>query len=122
MANYMVEAPHTDAQCLAAMDEIVAEQPQLLAELSWGCMSGVHTGWANVEAESESAARLPARQLGYHQGGAFHRGADQGRARSLAGIERGREAIWLIPESDLAGFERPRKADHESPDPNPKTD
>ena len=64
MANYMVEAPHTDAQCLAAMDEIVAEQPQLLAELSWGCMSGVHTGWANVEAESESAVRsmLPASQ------------------------------------------------------------
>lgn len=27
MANFLIEAPHTDAECLAAMDEIVAETP-----------------------------------------------------------------------------------------------
>lgn len=57
MANFLIEAPHTDAECLAAMDEIVAERPRLLDEFNWGCFSGVHTGWANIEAESESAAR-----------------------------------------------------------------
>ena len=64
MANYIVEAPHTDAQCLAAMDEIVAEAPRLLDDFDWGCFSGVHTGWANIEAESESALRtlLPSSQ------------------------------------------------------------
>ena len=57
MANFLVEAPHTGPECLAAMDEIVAERPNLLNDFSWGCFSGVHTGWASIEAESESAAR-----------------------------------------------------------------
>ena len=57
MANYIIEAPHTDAECLAIMDEIVADRPRLLGEFSWGCWTGVHNGWANLEADSESAVR-----------------------------------------------------------------
>ena len=64
MAKYMIEAPHTQEECLAALDEILATGPELLAQFQWGCMAGVHNGWALVEAESESAVRdmLPAAQ------------------------------------------------------------
>jgi hypothetical protein len=54
MAKYMIEAPHTDADCLEALDEIHAKDPNFLEKFHWGCMSGVHNGWAIVEAESES--------------------------------------------------------------------
>ena len=62
MAKYLVEAPHTEANCLEALDEIVATDTQLLDKFQWGCSAGVHNGWAIVEAESESAVRetLPA--------------------------------------------------------------
>jgi hypothetical protein len=64
MANYMIEAPHTADECLAALDEIVAESPTLLGEFEWGCFSGVHNGWATITADSESAVRnrLPSSQ------------------------------------------------------------
>ena len=45
MANLLVEAPHTGPECLAVIDEIVAEKASLLDEFQWGCSSGVHTGW-----------------------------------------------------------------------------
>jgi len=64
MTKYMIEAPHTDADCLEALDEVLATGAELLDKFDWGCMAGVHTGWATVEAESESAVRdmLPAAQ------------------------------------------------------------
>jgi hypothetical protein len=64
MASYLLESPHTDAECLRALDEISAgtRGPELLKKMHFGCMAGVHTGWAVVEADSEVAARdlLPA--------------------------------------------------------------
>ena len=64
MAKYMIEAPHTGAECLEALDEVLATGAELLGKFHWGCMAGVHNGWALVEAESESAVRdtLPAAQ------------------------------------------------------------
>ena len=58
MATYHLESPHTDAECLRALDEISAgtRGPELLKKMQFGCMSGVHTGWAVVDAESETAA------------------------------------------------------------------
>ena len=57
MAKYLVEAPHTPEQCLTALDQVVTTKPELLNEFQWGCMGGVHNGWAVLEADSESAAR-----------------------------------------------------------------
>jgi hypothetical protein len=57
MANYLIKAPHTKEDCLEALDEVLAKDPGLLDEFHWGCMAGVHDGWALVEAESESAVR-----------------------------------------------------------------
>ncbi len=54
MDKYFVESPHTPQECLRALDEILEKGPGLLAEYEWGCMAGDHTGYAIVEARSES--------------------------------------------------------------------
>lgn len=56
MAKYLVEMPHTEEECLQALDETLAKGTDLLAKFEWGCTSGEHTGWAILDAESESAA------------------------------------------------------------------
>jgi len=58
MATFHLESPHTDAECLRALDEISAgaRGPDLLKKMYFGCMSGVHTGWAVVDADNEDAA------------------------------------------------------------------
>ncbi len=56
MPQFMVEMPHSREQCMEALDE-VAQNPELLAKTEWGCMTGNHTGWATVEAGSESDIR-----------------------------------------------------------------
>ncbi len=57
MTRYLIETPHKDAECLKALDELAAQSPKLLAQCNLGCMSGIHTGWAVVEAGTESEAR-----------------------------------------------------------------
>jgi len=57
MAKYMIESPHTEEECLKALDETLAKGSDLLAKFEWGCMAGEHTDWTIVEAGSESAAR-----------------------------------------------------------------
>ena len=62
MDRYFVALPHTPEECLRALDEILEKGPGVLAEYEWGCMSGDHTGYAIVEARSESEvkATIPA--------------------------------------------------------------
>jgi hypothetical protein len=57
MAKYMIEMPHTDAECLQALDEISDKSPTLLSKANWGCMAGNHNGWAVVDANNETEAR-----------------------------------------------------------------
>jgi hypothetical protein len=54
---YLVESKHTPEQCLAALDAMSASAPKMLSTINWGCMSGDHTGYAFVNAPSESAVR-----------------------------------------------------------------
>ncbi|MFI5165698.1 MAG: hypothetical protein ACHQQS_03685 [Thermoanaerobaculales bacterium] len=60
--RYLIIAPHTAEQCLAALDEIKASTPKLLDKMDCGCMAGDHTGYVIVTAASEDEARnmLPA--------------------------------------------------------------
>jgi|GEM_PF-415681 len=62
MATFMVIAPHTQEECLKALDDMSSESPKMLAKMSFGCMSGDHTGYASVEAENVEAVKnmLPA--------------------------------------------------------------
>lgn len=53
----MVESKHTEAECLKALDDIVASNPKLLDKCWMGCATGNHTGWATIEAQNEAEAR-----------------------------------------------------------------
>jgi len=61
-SKYLVIAPHTPEQWLAALDEIQQNDAALLKKIDWGCAAGDHTGYLSVEAESEAQAleSLPA--------------------------------------------------------------
>lgn len=56
MHRYLVETPHTAQECFMLMEQVHAMG--YLHNFDWGCKSGVHCGWAIVEAESEEEARL----------------------------------------------------------------
>ena len=55
--KYLVESPHTKEECLRELDGLAAKGNDVLMKFSWGCMAGEHTGYAILEADSESAAR-----------------------------------------------------------------
>jgi hypothetical protein len=56
MNRYFVETPHTEQNCRVLVDLINAAG--YLHHFDWGCMGGVHCGWAIIEAESEAEARM----------------------------------------------------------------
>ena len=56
MHRYLIETPHSSEECQSLVDNIRAMG--YLTHFEWGCDSGVHTGWAIIEAESEAQARL----------------------------------------------------------------
>ena len=56
MDRFLLETPHTDSECIALLEQILAMG--YLHQFDWGCEAGVHCGWAIIEAESESQARL----------------------------------------------------------------
>jgi hypothetical protein len=58
--TYMVSVPHTPESCLAAMDQM-AKNKQLLKETEWGCMSGDHTAYLRLNANSpeDAISKLP---------------------------------------------------------------
>jgi len=62
--RYLVSAPHTAEQCLAALDDFAAQGREQLARFDWGCKDGDHTAYAVVEASSaeEALATVPANQ------------------------------------------------------------
>ena len=62
--RYLVSAPHTPEQCLAALDAFAAQGKAQLAHFDWGCMGGDHTAYAVIEASSAEAAlaSVPANQ------------------------------------------------------------
>lgn len=55
MTQYLIEFPHTTDNCMEMLDAL-AQYPELLPMISWGCESGTHNGWAMVSAESEADA------------------------------------------------------------------
>ncbi|MCI0397273.1 MAG: hypothetical protein L0332_09525 [Chloroflexi bacterium] len=56
LERYLVESPHRPEDCDLLMHDVLAMG--YLFNFDWGCKSGVHTGWAVIEAENEAQARL----------------------------------------------------------------
>ncbi len=56
MDRYLIETPHTAQDCKLLIDQVYAMG--YLYHFDWGCMDGVHSGWAIIEAENEAQARL----------------------------------------------------------------
>ncbi len=56
MSMFLIESPHTEAECMNVMDEVNKSGPKELASWHWGCMSGNHTGYRLVMAADETAA------------------------------------------------------------------
>jgi len=59
--RYLVISPHTQEECLAALDGTVAMGKDALMNWEWGCMSGDHTGYAfmNVGTEEDALKSVP---------------------------------------------------------------
>ena len=55
--KYLIESPHTNEECLAALDETLARGQDNLAAWSWSCKTGEHCGYALLEAANEAEAR-----------------------------------------------------------------
>jgi hypothetical protein len=56
MERYLIETPHSAEDCDQLINQVYAMG--YLYHFDWGCMVGVHSGWAIIEAESEADARL----------------------------------------------------------------
>src|SRR5262249_24954495 len=56
MDRFLIETPHREQDCLNLIEMFNAQG--YLTHFDWGCMNGVHTGWALIEADSEAEARL----------------------------------------------------------------
>ena len=58
MARFLVEATHTNEDCVAALDSILGISESFLNRFDWGCKAGLHVGFATVEAQDEATARM----------------------------------------------------------------
>jgi len=56
-STYFISSPHTKEECLNALDAVSDKGPEQLNQWHWGCQAGDHTGYAIVQAESDSEAR-----------------------------------------------------------------
>ena len=56
LERYLIETPHTAQDCQLLVDQIYAMG--YLHHFEWGCKSGVHSGWAILDAENEDQAKL----------------------------------------------------------------
>lgn len=54
VARFLVSSPHTEAECLEAIEDVSAMGT--LAKWQYGCMDGDHTGYLMTNAEDAAAA------------------------------------------------------------------
>ena len=54
MDRYVIETPHTEQNCSNLVD--LVNKAGYLNHFDWGCMGGVHCGWAIIAAENEPRA------------------------------------------------------------------
>ncbi len=54
--SYLIILHHTPETCLATLDKFSGDDPELLNQIEWGCLSGDHTGYIIVNGINEVAA------------------------------------------------------------------
>jgi hypothetical protein len=52
MPEYMIEIEHAPEECTQALKEMMDYDEDLIEMFIWGCRSGIHKGWALVEADN----------------------------------------------------------------------
>ncbi len=53
MQNYLIKFSYTPGPCIAALDKISDDSPEILNNIDWGCKSGDHTGYMIVNSKNE---------------------------------------------------------------------
>jgi hypothetical protein len=56
MDRFLIETSHEEQICLALIEVLDAQG--YLTHFDWACDSGIHTGWAVIEADTIEEARL----------------------------------------------------------------
>jgi len=56
MTTFLIKLPHTQEECLKAIDEVKASKPELLNKIEWGCMDNDHCGYLTVKAKGKDEA------------------------------------------------------------------
>jgi hypothetical protein len=56
MNHYMIMVPHTQEECMKALDSF--DTAKKMDKFEFGCESGDHTAYAMVSAENEDAAKM----------------------------------------------------------------
>ena len=56
MTRYMIASPHTEAECLRALDEELGKGRDILGKFDFGCKVGDHTAYAIVDVNSKNDA------------------------------------------------------------------
>jgi hypothetical protein len=56
MERFLIETPHREQDCLRLIQ--LLHSRGYLMQFDWGCLNGVHTGWAVIEAGNMAEARL----------------------------------------------------------------
>ncbi len=57
MAKFQLVIPHDGAQCVEALDDLLAHDADLQSKVVYGCHFGDHTGYALIEGADEAGVR-----------------------------------------------------------------
>jgi hypothetical protein len=88
MDRFLIETPHREQDCLNLVQLLHAQG--YLRHFGWGCPSGVHTGWAILEADNEAEALVVVPPLA------------RGQARVVKVSELEPEALAQVRKDGLA--------------------
>ena len=58
MPRYLLEVPHASDECARELGSLLNYNREIVAKFEWGCDDATHVGWALIEAEDKTSARM----------------------------------------------------------------
>jgi len=58
MPRYLLEVPHASDECARELESLLNYNREMVAKFEWGCDDATHVGWAMVEADDKTSARM----------------------------------------------------------------